>query len=93
MTQKTLVRVNLKLTQGSHRVFKSWCARNGLTLQDGLDQAIRLMMAGGSAPTVPPAGQAVRPVVLEVEEVDSPLTEAERAVAGEAARLLGVRAS
>jgi hypothetical protein len=56
MTQTT-VRVNLKLARGSHRTFKVWCAQNGLTLQEGLERAIAMMVRGTPSP-VPPGASA-----------------------------------
>ena len=57
-----LVRVNLKIKKGTHRLFRVWCLENGRTLQDGLEHAVLLLMkskvgagaVAGMAPTQTP---------------------------------------
>lgn len=52
MSEEILVRVNVKLTQMTHRLFKAWCAERGKTLQSGIGLAVEEMMKrklGGAA--------------------------------------------
>lgn len=52
MDDEKRVRINVKLTQLTHRQFKSWCAEHGKTLQNGIEHAVKEMMKrklGGAA--------------------------------------------